>query len=51
MADTIELYKIKKIIWVKKNGINIINIIKVLSNNSSDNKNDGDPLPNTGDKG
>ena len=51
LADIIELYKIKKIIQVEKNGMNITNAIKVLSDNSSDDKNNGDPLPNTGDEG
>ena len=50
MADTIEYYKIKKIIRVKKNGINIINAIEVLSNNSSNNKDNNTPLPNAGNK-
>ena len=50
LVDTIEYYKIKKIIWVKKNGINIINAIEVLSNNSSNNKDNNDPLPNIGNK-
>ena len=51
LVDTTELYKIEKIIQVEKNGINIINAIKVLSDNSSDNKNNGDPLPNAGNEG
>ena len=51
LADTTELYKIKKIIQVEKNGINITNTIEVLSNNSSDDKNDGNPLPNAGNEG
>ena len=51
LADTTELYKIKKIVQVKKNGINITNAIKVLSNNSSNNKDNGDPLPNIGNEG
>jgi hypothetical protein len=50
LADTTEHYKIKKIIWVKKNGINIINTIEVLSNNSSNNKDNNDLLPNIGNK-
>ena len=50
LADTIELYKIKKILRVKKNGINVINAIEVLSNNSSNDKNNGDPLFNTSNK-
>ena len=51
LVDTTELYKIKKIVQVKKNGTNIINTIEVLSNNSSNNKDDGNPLPNIGNKG
>ena len=51
LADTTELYKIEKIVQVKKNRTNITNAIEVLSNNSSDNKDDSDPLPNAGDKG
>ena len=51
LADTTELYKIKKIVQVEKNRINIINAIEVLSDNSSNDKNDGDPLPNAGDEG
>ena len=51
LADTTKLYKIEKIIQVEKNGTNIINAIEVLSNNSSNNKNDSDPLPNAGDEG
>ena len=51
LVDITELYKIEKIVWVKKNGINITNAIKVLSDNSSDNKDNGDPLFDTGDKG
>ena len=51
LADTTELYKIEKIIWVEKNGTNIINAIEVLSDNSSDNKDDGNPLFNVGNKG
>ena len=49
-ADTIKHYKIKKIIRVEKNGINIINAIEVLSNNSSNNKDNNNPLPNVGNK-
>ena len=48
--DTIEYYKIKKIVWVEKNGINVINAIEVLSDNSSDDKDNNDPLPNIGDE-
>ena len=48
--DTIEYYKIKKIIYVKKNGTNVINAIEVLSNNSSNNKDNNNPLPNVGNK-
>ena len=51
LADTTELYKIEKIVQVKKNGINITNTIKVLSNNSSDDKDNSNPLPNAGDEG
>ena len=51
LVDTIEYYKIKKIIWVEKNRMNIINAIKVLSDNSSNNKDNGDPLLNIGNKG
>ena len=51
MADTTELYKIEKIIQVEKNGTNITNTIEVLSDNSSDDKDNGDPLPNTGNEG
>ena len=51
LADTIELYKIEKIIQVKKNGMNVINAIEVLSNNSSNNKDNGNPLFNTSNKG
>jgi hypothetical protein len=50
LADTIKHYKIKKIIWVEKNGMNVINAIEVLSNNSSNNKDNDDPLPNAGDE-
>jgi hypothetical protein len=49
-ANTIKLYKIKRIVWVKKNKINIINTIEVLSNNSNNNKNNNNPLLNTSDK-
>ena len=49
-ADTTKHYKIEKIIWVKKNGINVINAIEVLSNNSSNDKDNNNPLPNIGDK-
>jgi hypothetical protein len=35
---------------LKKNRINITNAIKVLSNNSNDNKDDNNPLFNTGDE-
>jgi hypothetical protein len=34
----------------KKNGTNVINAIEILSNNSSNNKDDNDPLLNTSDK-
>jgi hypothetical protein len=51
LADTTELYKIEKIVQVKKNRMNVINAIKILSNNSSDNKDDGNPLPNASDEG
>ena len=51
LADTTELYKIEKIVRVEKNRTNITNAIKVLSNNSSDDEDDGNPLPNTGDEG
>ena len=50
LVDTIEHYKIKKIIWVEKNGMNVINAIEVLSNNSSNNKDNNNPLPNIGNK-
>jgi hypothetical protein len=50
LADTTEHYKIKKIIWVKKNGMNVTNAIEVLSDNSSDNKDNNDLLPNAGNK-
>ena len=49
--DSTELYKIKKIVQVKKDRINVINAIKVLSNNSSYNKDNSNPLPNIGNKG
>jgi hypothetical protein len=49
-ADTTELYKIKRIIQVKKNRTNIINAIKVLSNDSSNDKDNNNPLFNTGNK-
>jgi hypothetical protein len=50
LADTIEHYKIEKIIWVEKNGMNIINAIEVLSNNSSNDKDNNDLLPNVGNE-
>jgi hypothetical protein len=50
LADTIEYYKIKKIIRVKKNGTNIINAIEVLSNNSSNDKDNNNLLPNIGNE-
>ena len=51
LADTIELYKIKKIIRVEKNRTNITNAIEMLSNNSNNNEDNSDPLPNVGDEG
>ena len=35
---------------LKKNGINIVNAIEVLSNNSSNNKDNNNPLLNIGNK-
>ena len=49
-ANTIKLYKIEKIIQVKKNRTNVVNAIKVLSDNGSNNKDNDNPLPNTGNK-
>jgi hypothetical protein len=50
LADTTELYKIERIVWVKKNRMNIINAIEVLFNNSSNNKNNNNPLLDAGNK-
>jgi hypothetical protein len=50
LADTTEHYKIEKIVRVKKNGTNVINAIEVLSDNSSDNKDDDDLLSNVGNE-
>jgi hypothetical protein len=49
-VDTTELYKIKRIVQVKKNRINITNTIKILSNNSSNNEDNNDPLLNISNK-